>query len=251
MCQIQLHTAPTLLNAWQKYGFGSLPNGYLKMINPDEYQGPLHDSCVLSSTAVPIFVTAFADIPTWEKAGLSALSSTKTACLRGVAAGFDLFWGDLADGIFDTAFEIPNYKAAVKKWGQLQFDECFGYTPLLGLGGNRKVDNLRKVKIKEHIGLITQSAGKAGTQSSLACDKESTSANRKWVGILGLAYFFIDYDTGGRGDGSYSIDCGAGNPEKAPPQNSGNHLGVNGPWHHGVYADTGMAMILSYLPGKP
>ena len=111
---------------------------------------------------------------------------------EGVAAGFDFFWNDLADGVFDTAhFEIPNYKAAVKKWGQLQFDECFGYTPLLGLGGNRKVDNLRKVKIKEHIGLITQSAGKAGTQSSLACDTESTSANRKWVAILGLAYFFI------------------------------------------------------------
>ena len=31
------------------------------------------------------------------------------------------------------------------------FDECYGYVPLLGLGGSEKVDNLQKVKIKEHI----------------------------------------------------------------------------------------------------
>lgn len=55
---------PALLNAWQTYGFGSLLNGYLKMINPEEYQAPLQESYVLSSTAVPIFVTAFADILT-------------------------------------------------------------------------------------------------------------------------------------------------------------------------------------------
>lgn len=154
---------PALLNAWRKHGFGSLLNGYLKMINPDEYQGLLHDSYVLSSTTVPIFTTAFADILTWEKGRYIRIVKYKDGVFEGVAAGFDFFWGDLADGVFDRAyFEIPNYEAAVKKWGQLQFDECFGYTPLLGLGGSKKVDNLRKVKIKEHIDLITQSVGKVG-----------------------------------------------------------------------------------------
>ena len=40
--------------------------------------------------------------------------------------------------------------------GSLSFDECFGYVPLLGLGGAKKVENLKKVKIREHIELITQ-----------------------------------------------------------------------------------------------
>ena len=56
-----------LLDVWKEYGFGSLLDGYLKMINPDEYQALLHSSYVLSSTAIPIFITAFADILTWEK----------------------------------------------------------------------------------------------------------------------------------------------------------------------------------------
>lgn len=85
------------------------------------------------------------------------------AYFEGIAAGFNFFWSDLADGAFDTRFfELAEYEAATNRWGQLQFDECFGYTPLLGLDGSKKVDNLRKVKIKEHIDLITQSVGKVG-----------------------------------------------------------------------------------------
>lgn len=36
----------------------------------------------------------------------------------------------------------------------------FGYVPLLGLGGSEKVENKKKVKIKEHIELIMQMVGK-------------------------------------------------------------------------------------------
>lgn len=36
----------------------------------------------------------------------------------------------------------------------------FGYVLLLGLGGSEKVENLKKVKIKEHIELIMQMVGK-------------------------------------------------------------------------------------------
>lgn len=152
-----------LLDVWQKYGFGSLLDGYLKMINPDEYQALLYDSYALGSTAIPIFVTAFADILTWEKGRYIRIVKYKDGVFEGIAAGFDFFWDDLADGVFDTRFfEIADYEAAVEQWGQLQFDECFGYTPLLGLGGNRNADHLRKVKIKEHIDLITQSVGKVG-----------------------------------------------------------------------------------------
>ena len=154
---------PAQLNVWQKYGFGSLLDGYLKMINPDEYQALLNDSYVLSSTAIPIFVTAFADILTWEKGRYIRMVKYKDGIFEGIASGFNFFWGDLADGAFDARFfELAEYQAATNRLGQLQFDECFGYTPLLGLGGSKKVDNLRKVKITEHIDLITESAGKVG-----------------------------------------------------------------------------------------
>jgi len=44
--------------------------------------------------------------------------------------------------------------------GPLEFDECYGYVPLLGLVGSEEVSNLSKVKIREHILLITELVGR-------------------------------------------------------------------------------------------
>ncbi|WP_324604070.1 T6SS immunity protein Tdi1 domain-containing protein [Paenilisteria weihenstephanensis] len=51
------------------------------------------------------------------------------------------------------------YQEAVKKLGTPAYDECFGYVPLLALGGSEKMENLQKVKLKEHILLISALAG--------------------------------------------------------------------------------------------
>ena len=52
-----------------------------------------------------------------------------------------------------------HYQQALNKYGKLEIDECFGYTPLLALGEFRKVENLQKVKLIEHVYLITQFMG--------------------------------------------------------------------------------------------
>ena len=54
------------------------------------------------------------------------------------------------------------YQAAVERLGKLEFDECFGFTPLLGLGGFEKPEFLDKVKIKEHIAIICYLVGPVG-----------------------------------------------------------------------------------------
>ncbi|WP_420990641.1 T6SS immunity protein Tdi1 domain-containing protein [Chitinophaga sp. CC14] len=38
----------------------------------------------------------------------------------------------------------------------MEYDECYGYAPLLGLGGKEKIENIEKVKISVHIALIAQ-----------------------------------------------------------------------------------------------
>jgi len=42
----------------------------------------------------------------------------------------------------------------------LKYDECFGFVPLLPMGGKKDVDHLEKVNEKVHIELITQLLGK-------------------------------------------------------------------------------------------
>ena len=75
----------------------------------------------------------------------------------------EVFLQDLEDGEFNECFfDIKRHKEAVNRLGKLDFDECFGYVPLLGLGGSEMVENLKKVKIREHIELISQLVGKIG-----------------------------------------------------------------------------------------
>ena len=73
----------------------------------------------------------------------------------------DWFWEDLLDAYYvEKFFELDQYEKAVAKLGELFFDECFGYTPLLGFGGKKNVENLEKVNAKVHIELITQMMGR-------------------------------------------------------------------------------------------
>ena len=60
----------------------------------------------------------------------------------------------------DDYFELPLYTEAIEKYGLLDYDQCFGFVPLLALGGFKDMDHLDKVKIYEHILLITALVGK-------------------------------------------------------------------------------------------
>ena len=58
---------PELLEIWQEYGFGSFADGYIKIINPDDYVEILKESYFNAQEAIPIFATGFADVITWEE----------------------------------------------------------------------------------------------------------------------------------------------------------------------------------------
>ena len=55
------------LEIWKKYGFGTILNGYIKIVNPMDYQDILDASYFAAPVSIPIMVTAFGDIITWEK----------------------------------------------------------------------------------------------------------------------------------------------------------------------------------------
>ena len=152
-----------LLALWKEYGFGSFMDGYLKIINPEEYQSLVIDTYFRGNIAIPIFVTAFADVIAWEENRYLRMIKYKNGFFQGMAAGFGFFLEDLENGRFNEKFfDIDMYTEATRMWGNIEFNECFGFVPLLGLGGSQKVENLKKVKIKEHIEIISQLVGKIG-----------------------------------------------------------------------------------------
>jgi hypothetical protein len=149
-----------LIEVWKQYGFGSILKGYLKLINPDSFAELLEEVYTRSKEAIPLFATSMGDIIVWEKGRYLNLLNFRKGKVNVISAGFEFFLEDLNDKSFlDEELEWNHYPEAVEKYGESDFDECFGYVPLLGLGGPERVENLKKVKLVEHIYLITQFRG--------------------------------------------------------------------------------------------
>lgn len=152
-----------LTKIWEDYGFGRLMGGYLKVINPENYQELLNETYFRGTISVPILTTAFGDIVTLEEGQYIGMVKYKNGNFVMLAKNFNRFMQNLGDEYFlEKYFQVPQYTEAVNKLGKPGLDECFGYVPLLGLGGSERVDNLHKVKIREHIELISQMVGKIG-----------------------------------------------------------------------------------------
>ncbi|MGP1910119.1 T6SS immunity protein Tdi1 domain-containing protein [Metabacillus sp. JX24] len=149
-----------LIEVWKKHGFGLFKNGFLKTINPDEYSEIVEHSYLRHDRAIPIFTTAMGDIIVWEQNRYVYLLNYRKGYAHIVSAGLDFFFEDLEDESFmnDELMWLP-YPDVVIKQGIPDYNECFGYTPLLALGGEEKAENLKIVKLKEHILVRTEFMG--------------------------------------------------------------------------------------------
>ena len=136
-----------LVQIWQEDGLGTFLDGYLKVINPDDYLELLQDSYFRGGVAFPMFVTAFGDIITWEENAYVGIVQYNIQDLDIMIKRMDRFIEYVDDEDFkDDYFDIPLYK-------------CFGFVPLLALGGSKDVEHMDKVKVLEHICLMYQLTG--------------------------------------------------------------------------------------------
>lgn len=146
-----------LFDFWREFGLGTFYNGYLKATDPNEYIELVQQSYFDGEVTIPIFATAFGDIITWEDNKYIGILKYRYQDSDIISTGFEDFFEEVEEGVLDDDyFTIKKYNAAVKKYGELEYDECFGYVPLLALGGKESVKSLKKVKMREHIALIAE-----------------------------------------------------------------------------------------------
>jgi len=152
-----------LIDIWKTHGFGIYMDGYLKIVNPEIYQPILDEGYDTENNKEIVFaVTALGDFLVWvgDAVRLVDFRHGKYAIVS--TSNFSRFFERrLADESFlSSEFKHENYIPAREKLGVLAYDECFGYVPILGAGGPEKVENLQKVKIREHISIIAQMMGR-------------------------------------------------------------------------------------------
>ncbi|MBC1358270.1 T6SS immunity protein Tdi1 domain-containing protein [Listeria booriae] len=153
-----------MMKLWNELGFGSCMDGYLKMVNPDEYKEILTESCLRSENRIVLFATSMGDLILLETEAdgdtYVVMVNYRWGKTKVLASNFDYFLRFLEEDEFrDRALEWYPYQEAKDKNGTPTYEQCFGYVPLLTLGGAEKVENLQKVKLREYILLISALAG--------------------------------------------------------------------------------------------
>ena len=153
---------------WQEVGLGSYCDGMLKIINPSDYQDVLNSCYVMDydKSFLPFMCTVFGDVFAYvENSKLN-----NYIVYLNVRYGTYLILPDnlvllLNKIIFNKSIlkgwlDLENYPAMQEVIGTPGYDECFGYTPLLAMGGSESIDNVRIVKTLPYIDISTQTIGR-------------------------------------------------------------------------------------------
>lgn len=147
------------IEIWKNYGFGTFMNGFFKLINPDEFIDFTQNS-YFEKNNTPLLATALGDITVWERSKFLYTLFYRYNDFRCLASDCKILFSNLLDTDFiEDCIKPKNYKEALKILGKPAYDECFGYVPLLSLGGSEKPENLQKVKLREHLELMYQMQG--------------------------------------------------------------------------------------------
>jgi hypothetical protein len=154
-----------IIEFWKFYGLGSFAGGFLKVINPDEYQDILNESTGYFRDMVPIFATGLADLVVYGKGEGASKFGLYDVMYRfhdfDTMFNFEFFLKYYSDKFFQEK-ELKNtaYLQAVEKFGEPDYDQAFAFVPLLALGGSEnRIDTMKKVNLKVHIMLITDLTG--------------------------------------------------------------------------------------------
>lgn len=123
-----------IITIWKEYGFGTFRNGYFKVINPDDYKALLESSYFIGNVSIPIFATAFGDLLIWQKNRFVSIVKYRYSDFDVITEGLEYFHETILDDeLADEFYTFQKYEKAV--------------------------NNIKKVKIKEHIALIAYLTG--------------------------------------------------------------------------------------------
>ena len=152
-----------IIQIWEEYGFGSFMDGFLRTINPNDFQDILQRAYFMGTKSIPVFVTGLGDMIVWEENTYLTILRFRHGTFSIMEKGCNYFLDDLIDDEYKEEFLKPqNYYIALQNQGPLEYDECFGYVPLLCLGGPEDANWLKKVKLVEQMELILAIGGPVG-----------------------------------------------------------------------------------------
>lgn len=146
MYQGQSYFPEELIWIWENMGFGVYEDGFLQIVNPDEYEFVFEYIDKLLEPTVVWGVTALGDLLVWEgndnwtiapdegnRIDLIDVSNLDNKVLGGaIDVDLNILLGD-EDDLIDF-YNAKPYLQIKGKLPKLEYGQCYGYVPALALG---------------------------------------------------------------------------------------------------------------------
>ena len=172
MYQGQSYFPEELIWIWENMGFGVYEDGFLQIVNPDEYEFVFEYIDKLLEPTVVWGVTALGNLLVWEGNDNWTIASDEGNRYSFIdvnelkdsvdSSRVDVFLNILVNDEEDLTedFAAKPYLQIKGKLPKLEYGQCYGYVPALALGGTKSNKNLKVVDTKSYIDIIGQSVGK-------------------------------------------------------------------------------------------
>lgn len=160
-----------LIYIWKTMGLGIYEDGYLQIINPEEWDFVFQYIDKILEPSVVIGITALGDLLVWEGNDNWTIAPDEGNRL----AFFNLrsmskkIQGELhyylkfrvkMTSFLEEEYNAKPYLQMKDKLPKLAYGQCYGYVPALPLGGKQSNKNLKVVDAKAYINLIGEAVGK-------------------------------------------------------------------------------------------
>ena len=146
-----------LLEEWKETGLCSYGGGLLWTVNPEDYDDILDDWLDKPTGCYAFLRTAFGSVFFWNGSDNYFLDVVEKDISRVFDRVDSVFNGTLCDDNYLKSVILrPFFKKALAKFGALEKNECYGILPPLDMGGELALDNVKKVKIREYLAVLTE-----------------------------------------------------------------------------------------------
>lgn len=162
-----------LLNIWNIMGYGIYENGFIQLVNPDDYNFVFKYIDKLLEPSIVFAITAMGDLLIWEgnknwtiapnegnRVKQIDVRKCKSRVIGEIDFVFDILLGDDYGISGKNFFDSKPYLDIKDKLPTLEYGQCYGYVPALALGGKVSNKNLQVVDAKTYIDIIGQTVGK-------------------------------------------------------------------------------------------
>lgn len=146
-----------LISHWKAAGWCAYADGLIWLANPADFKGILDDWLEKSDKSLAIMRTAFGNLFIWDDDGvhfLDVLHNKIFPLTDDLEILFDL--NLCRDKFLEDVLDRKTFQEAKEKLGPLAHTECYGYEPAIALGGPGTVETLKKVKLREYLGILAE-----------------------------------------------------------------------------------------------